>query len=148
VTDELFDLPDRVAIVTGGGTGIGAATARMLAGHGADAIVAARTLADLERTATAVEGAPARRYIPVPTDVKVEEQVIARRARGRGARTRRHPREQHERGGSSTLPLAQRTRGDWESSGLSDYRSSTGVLLEPVGVREMCRYVRSASAFR
>jgi NAD(P)-dependent dehydrogenase (short-subunit alcohol dehydrogenase family) len=35
VTDELFDLTDRVSIVTGGGTGIGAATARMLAEHGA-----------------------------------------------------------------------------------------------------------------
>ena len=47
MTDELFDLTDGVAIVTGGGTGIGAPTARMLAEQGADVIVAARTLADL-----------------------------------------------------------------------------------------------------
>jgi short-subunit dehydrogenase involved in D-alanine esterification of teichoic acids len=40
VTDELFDLTDSVPIVTGGGTGIGAATARMIAEHGADVIVA------------------------------------------------------------------------------------------------------------
>jgi NAD(P)-dependent dehydrogenase (short-subunit alcohol dehydrogenase family) len=76
VIDDLFDLNDRVAIVTGSGTGIGAATARKFAEHGADVVVAARTLEDLERTATAVEGATGRRCVPVQTDVKVEEQVV------------------------------------------------------------------------
>src|SRR5919106_1075097 len=74
--DTLFDLTGRVAVVTGGGTGIGAATARLLAQHGADVAIAARTVEDLERTAAAVEGATGRRCLPVPTDVKVEEQVI------------------------------------------------------------------------
>jgi 3-oxoacyl-[acyl-carrier protein] reductase len=73
---DLLDLSDRVAIVTGGGTGIGAATARLFAAHGADVAIAARTVADLERTATEVEQASGRRCLPVPTDVKDEEQVI------------------------------------------------------------------------
>jgi NAD(P)-dependent dehydrogenase (short-subunit alcohol dehydrogenase family) len=77
VTDSLFDLTDRVAIVTGGGTGIGAATARMLAERGADVVIAARTIEDLDRTSAAVESATGRRCLTVPTDVKVEEQVIA-----------------------------------------------------------------------
>ncbi len=72
-----LDLSGRVAVVTGGGTGIGAATAHALARHGADIAIAARTIEDLERTAAAVEGATGRRCVPVPTDVKVEEQVIA-----------------------------------------------------------------------
>lgn len=75
--DSLFDLTGRVAIVTGGGTGIGAATARLLAEHGADVAIAARTVGDLERTSMAVESGTGRRCLPIPTDVKDEDQVIA-----------------------------------------------------------------------
>ena len=66
----------RVAIVTGGGTGIGAATAKMFAQHGADVVIASRTLEDLERTAAAVEAASGRRCLIVQTDVKDEDQVV------------------------------------------------------------------------
>jgi len=78
---NLYDLSGRVAIVTGGGTGIGAATALVLAEHGADVVIAARTVEDLERTSSTVESATGRRCLAVPTDVKDEEQVIAMVAR-------------------------------------------------------------------
>ncbi|TAK99366.1 MAG: SDR family oxidoreductase [Rhodospirillaceae bacterium] len=70
-----FDLSGRVAIVTGGGTGIGAATARLLAQHGADIVLASRTVDELERKAAEVREATGRRCLAVPTDVKDEEQV-------------------------------------------------------------------------
>src|SRR5207249_3812421 len=70
-----FDLSGRVAIVTGGGTGIGAATAHVLAEHGADVVIAARTVEDLERTSASVQGSTGRRCLLVPTDVKDEDQV-------------------------------------------------------------------------
>ncbi|MFI5041669.1 MAG: SDR family NAD(P)-dependent oxidoreductase [Acidimicrobiales bacterium] len=73
---DVFDLSGQVAIVTGGGTGIGAATAKVLAAYGADVAIAARTIEDLERTSTAVESETGRRCLVVPTDVKDEEQVI------------------------------------------------------------------------
>jgi 3-oxoacyl-[acyl-carrier protein] reductase len=76
-----YDLSGRVAIVTGGGTGIGAATARLLAQHGADVVVASRTVDELERTAAAIQAATARRCLAVPTDVKDEEQVARMVAR-------------------------------------------------------------------
>jgi NAD(P)-dependent dehydrogenase (short-subunit alcohol dehydrogenase family) len=74
--DDVFDLTGRVAVVTGGGTGIGAATAMLLASHGADVAIAARTVGDLERTAAAIQEGTGRRCLSVPTDVKVEEQVV------------------------------------------------------------------------
>jgi citronellol/citronellal dehydrogenase len=73
--NDLYDLTGRVAIVTGGGTGIGAATATLLASHGADVVIAGRTVEDLDRTAAAVAVATGRRCLPVPTDVKDEDQV-------------------------------------------------------------------------
>ncbi|HWE70037.1 MAG TPA: SDR family oxidoreductase, partial [Acidimicrobiales bacterium] len=54
--DDRFDLSGQVAIVTGGGTGIGRATARVLSRHGATVVLASRRVEDLERVASEVVG--------------------------------------------------------------------------------------------
>jgi NAD(P)-dependent dehydrogenase (short-subunit alcohol dehydrogenase family) len=74
---DLFDLRGRVAVVTGGGTGIGAATARLLAAQGADLAIAARTVQDLERTAAGIATSTGRRCLELRTDVKDETKVVA-----------------------------------------------------------------------
>jgi 3-oxoacyl-[acyl-carrier protein] reductase len=74
MTPSGYDLSGRVAIVTGGGTGIGAATARLLAQHGADVVIASRSADELERMAASIRDATGRRCLAVPTDVKDEEQ--------------------------------------------------------------------------
>jgi 3-oxoacyl-[acyl-carrier protein] reductase len=110
-----YDLTGRVAIVTGGGTGIGAATARLLAGQGADVAIAARTVEDLERTATAVESATGRRCLPIPTDVKDEEQVgrlVQRTIDGLG----RIDILINNAGGTRMGPLAGLTTKAWDAS--------------------------------
>jgi NAD(P)-dependent dehydrogenase (short-subunit alcohol dehydrogenase family) len=77
VTVDGLDLSGRVAIITGGGTGIGAATARLFAAHGAEAlVVAARTTEQIVAVAKEIEGTTSTRVLPVPTDVKVEESVV------------------------------------------------------------------------
>jgi len=75
VTDP-FDFTGRVAIVTGGGTGIGAATARLLAEHGADLVIASRTEAELEQVATSIRDTSGRRCVAVRTDVKQESDIV------------------------------------------------------------------------
>lgn len=70
-----LDFSNRVALITGGGTGIGAATAKLFARLGADVAVAGRTAEKLEQTAAAIRDATGRRCLAVPTNVKDEEQV-------------------------------------------------------------------------
>jgi len=61
-------LNGRVAIVTGSGTGIGRATATVLAQHGADVVLAGRRAELIERTAASIREL-GRRALTVPTDV-------------------------------------------------------------------------------
>lgn len=71
---DRFRLDGRVALVTGAGRGIGAATAVALAEAGADVVCAARTAVDIERTASAVRDR-GRRAIAVPTDVTLTSDL-------------------------------------------------------------------------
>ena len=66
--DPPFDITGRVAIITGGGTGIGRATALVLATFGADVVLASRRMPNLESVAEEVR-ALGRRALPVQTDV-------------------------------------------------------------------------------
>ena len=70
---DRFSLDGRVAVITGGGTGIGRGTALVLAEHGADVVLAARRTEPLESTANEI-AALGRRALAVPTDVTNAEQ--------------------------------------------------------------------------
>lgn len=67
-------LDNRVAIVTGGGIGIGQAIALEFAKEGADVVVTSRNLANLEKVADEIK-ALGRRSLAIATDVKMKEQV-------------------------------------------------------------------------
>jgi 7-alpha-hydroxysteroid dehydrogenase len=65
---ERFLLTDQVVVITGGGKGIGAATAEAAAEAGADVVVTARTKEDVDGVAEAVR-AKGRRALAIPGDV-------------------------------------------------------------------------------
>ena len=70
---DRFRLDGRVALVTGSGRGIGAATALAFADAGADVVISARTEKQLEETAEKVRARGARALI-VPCDVLEADQ--------------------------------------------------------------------------
>ncbi|BET66792.1 glucose 1-dehydrogenase [Opitutales bacterium ASA1] len=69
MSDSLFDLSGRVALVTGASRGLGQTFARALARAGADLILTARDAADLAPFAAEME-ATGRRVLALPLDVR------------------------------------------------------------------------------
>lgn len=61
-------LKDKVVIVTGGNSGVGAATAKLLAAEGAKVVITARRAAALEAVAKEIEAAGGE-VLAVPTDI-------------------------------------------------------------------------------
>jgi 7-alpha-hydroxysteroid dehydrogenase len=73
---DRFRLTDRVAVVTGAGRGIGAATALALSEAGADVVLSSRTESQLADVAKQVEAA-GRRVLVVPADLTDLDAVAA-----------------------------------------------------------------------
>ena len=70
-------LKRKVALVTGAGRGIGAATARLFAQRGAMVVLASRSESEVQRVADEINGeGTGRRALAVPTDGSQEDQVI------------------------------------------------------------------------
>lgn len=73
---DRFRLTDHVAVVTGAGRGIGAATAVALAEAGADVVLSSRTEGQLEEVAARVRAA-GRRALAVPANLAHTDAVAA-----------------------------------------------------------------------
>jgi 7-alpha-hydroxysteroid dehydrogenase len=81
---DRFSLAGQVAVVTGAGRGIGAATAAALAEAGADLVISARTTEQLAEVAQRIE-AQGRRAVVVPADLSDLDAVAALVDRAREA---------------------------------------------------------------
>ncbi|WLD93634.1 SDR family NAD(P)-dependent oxidoreductase [Alkalihalobacillus sp. AL-G] len=69
-----FQLKDKVAVVTGAGRGIGQAIAVGFADAGADVVLMARTMSDLEDTAKIIQEKGQKAYV-YPTDLTDHDQI-------------------------------------------------------------------------
>jgi NAD(P)-dependent dehydrogenase (short-subunit alcohol dehydrogenase family) len=67
-----FELDGKVALITGGGTGIGAATARLLAEFGARPVIGSRKTDNLEHVAREIADEVGTEVLTVETDVRDE----------------------------------------------------------------------------
>lgn len=72
----IIDLSGKVAIVTGGGRGIGRSIAVALAEAGADVAIVARTESEIQESEKLIRS-KGRRAISIPTDVTNKDQVVA-----------------------------------------------------------------------
>ncbi len=73
----MFDLSNKVAVVTGGAGGIGSAVAKALAGQGARVVLASRRVEALEAVAGQIREATGAEVAAMPVDVTSEESVAA-----------------------------------------------------------------------
>ena len=73
---DRFKLTDQVAVITGAGRGIGAATAVALAEAGADVVIASRTESQLSEVASRVSAVGRRAHV-VPVDLSSPEAAAA-----------------------------------------------------------------------
>jgi NAD(P)-dependent dehydrogenase (short-subunit alcohol dehydrogenase family) len=86
--NDMFNLKGKVALVTGGGRGIGKFIATGLAEAGADLVLTSRKMKNLEETAAELEKSCGVRVVPIACDVAKEDQITAMVA-GALAKTKR-----------------------------------------------------------
>jgi len=110
-------LSGKIALVTGGGTGIGAATARRFAGEGAQVVVTGRRAGPLEAMATEIGGVAVPGDATSPEDVRRAVQTAQHRIGGLDVVVA-------AAGGVGTPAVAETDTDRWEASLRSNLTSA------------------------
>ena len=109
---SVFDLEDKVAIVTGGGSGIGEAISKAFATAGAHVVVGARRRERLDRVAGEIREM-GKESLAIATDVTVPEQVdnLVQKTLAKFGRLDIMVANS---GGGGFPPITEATLGDWD----------------------------------
>ncbi|XP_070580456.1 peroxisomal 2,4-dienoyl-CoA reductase [(3E)-enoyl-CoA-producing]-like isoform X3 [Ptychodera flava] len=75
-SDFSLFIMDKVALITGGATGIGFTIAEVFMRHGCDTIIASRKIEKLQKAAKALEAGTGRKCLTVVMDVRKPQEVI------------------------------------------------------------------------
>lgn len=114
-TPELFDMSDHVAVITGGGRGIGAGIAASFAEAGAAVVVAARRTSEIEAVASELRESGAR-AIAVTTDV-TDDAAVDALARAAVDEFGKLTTWVNNAGGSpARMPLSELPREEWDNT--------------------------------
>ena len=114
MSESLFQLTDHVAVVTGGGRGIGEGIAKAFAAAGAAVVVAARRTEEIERVAAEINasGGVATPYTTDVTDRAALDALAAHAVESHGPLTT----WVNNAGGSpARMPLADLDRESWDA---------------------------------
>ena len=125
----------RTVIVTGGGRGIGQATARAFAAEGADVLVLGRTVADLEDTVAQITADGGQAWL-LPCDVTDEAQVDGAAARA-AARWGRIDVLVNNAGIDDDTPFLEIDRSRWRD--VIDTNLTGVFLMSQAVAREMAK---------
>jgi meso-butanediol dehydrogenase / (S,S)-butanediol dehydrogenase / diacetyl reductase len=126
---------DRAVIVTGGGRGIGQATACAFAAEGADVLVLGRTVADLEATVAQITADGGRAWL-LPCDVTDDAQVDDATARA-VARSGRIDVLVNNAGVDDDTPFLEIDRARWRS--VIDTNLTGVFVMSQAVAREMAK---------
>lgn len=138
--DDKFSMDGRVAVITGGGTGIGRASALVLAERGAETVLAGRRLEPLKSTAREIE-ALGRRAVAVPTDVTKADECRSLVEATLDAFGRLDV-LLNNAGGGETKPLMKWTDEEWHQ--VLDLNLSSAWYLSRAAVKPMIEQGKGA----
>lgn len=141
MTNPLFDLTGKVAVVTGAGRGIGEGMAKVLADAGANVVCASRSTDQIDRVAAEINASNTGvRAIALATDVTKEEDMEALAQRAVDEFGQLDIWVNNAGGSLVSAPLVELDEAEWDKT------MATNLTSVFYGVRAACKHLGEGSS--